>query len=297
MLLYGPIAAIDAMEHMLFLPYTHPDAAACLQAVDAQLAHPGPPIVQDWLDFDRLMARVWPASDRAWRADQFRLACHHQELVLREASCEQLAGALSHLALPPGYLDTPAIIPTFHTGSYRILGAWLAMQGIPFSLLVAGQVRQEQEAIYWRTLAPYLRQKADFAVLDADDPGVLFAMRSALTRGHCLLVYADGNVGGRSHTHRIRLGETWLRVPLGIGLLARLMAVPVQPIWTIREPDGLRFLLHTPYYGLTPAGQTREDRLGAARNCMDHLYGLFLRGLPVAPWQWECWYYLDELWG
>lgn len=282
------------MNHTLFLSYTHHDAERCLHRIDDQLNQPSADLFREWTDFSRHLALVWPGSTPEWRTNQFRLACYHQDLLIQEASCDELTKGLSKLGLPSGYLTKPAIIATFHVGSYRILGQWLALQRIPFSLLVSGAVKEAQEAIYWDTVSPHLRHETDFAVLNADDPGVLFAMRRSLGAGHCILAYLDGNVGGMSQSHLVNLGNLQFRVPLGIGFLAHLMDVPVFPIWTARVPDGLQLLLKAPYLPLQHRSRDKRDYISPAKLCLEMLFDQFFKDLSVAPWQWEGWFYLDD---
>lgn len=216
----------------------------------------------------------------------YRKAIYHQLCTIQEQSCAVLSAEMGRQALPTTLSRRPGIMATFHLGSYRLIGKWLAMQGIPFVLLVTKQVKNEQETLYRDVLRPYDPQRARFVLLDAESPRVLLELRKWVANGFFVLIYADGNSGsGRQDKHRsdVQFGKLRLSVRMGIPTIGRLLHLPIYPIYSLRSAGAVQLILHDPLDGGTTPGQV-----------MQRLYAGLYHHATACPEQWEGWFYLQD---
>lgn len=281
----------------IYFNYRNPKAAALQSRQRQQLSTPTKDLLTEWRRFAQNISAHFPDKDRNWMVWQFEQACYNQNLAVTEIHCPLLESILRSLAVPCGYFDRPGIITTFHYASYRILGKWLAAQGVPFRLLVASQVVEEQAAVFRRALSRCLTSEEAFGILDAEDPKILFKIRKTIQQGQMVLAYLDGNIGGerktdpqRRHSCPIPLRDGSIDVRIGVGYMASWLQVPVYPIWSIRDVHGLGFILHDPI----EATRSHNTATEAAVSMVKHVYGMFAESLIASPALWENWFFLDE---
>lgn len=204
---------------------------------------------------------------------------------------EQWAAQLRH---------QPAIICTYHTGSYRLINYLLAKAGVSFSLLVAsGAYRQEQQAMQtlYTSLAQQAGIKMDVELIDAEQPPALIQMTRAAKRGRSLLVYIDGNTGttvaGETYRNllQINFGLQHMAVRKGIAALAHRLGLPIHPVLCERSSDKHLPHGHCVAYHYLPDLQPRpnESQHDFADRATRTLYAQLATFVARQPEQWEGW--------
>ncbi|TDS06562.1 lysophospholipid acyltransferase family protein [Sphingobacterium paludis] len=270
--------------------YQYPAYDQIRSALDIRLLDPSPNLIAEWARFDPNIRLQFPGSDHNWRYWQFEQACFNQSLAIAESNCRLLEDRLSENVVPAGYFKNAGIIATFHFASYRIIGKWLAASSIKFVLLVSGDVKDSQEAIFHEQIAGCLQDSSAFYILNANDPRVILKIRTAIRQGYMVLIYVDGNVGGRKRKETITLLHSEIAVRSGVFDIAQMLGVPIYPIYADRGERSLMFNLVRPLSvcdGVAHGGNTGSA--GAHR-----LYGVIKDRLAAAPYLWENWFHLDE---
>ena len=228
----------------------------------------------------------------------FSRTCAHQALAMAEQGCPEQTVGLAAEPIPPSLTNTPGIIATYHLGSYRLIGRWLAAHHIPFTLVLATKVYRQQGATYQRIIRENAGKDFHFGLLDAEHPLALLHMKRALDAGHHLVVYLDGNTGaggkktlGR-HGCEVPFLHSRLRVRTGVAHLASMMQCPIYPIVNWRNNNtNSHFYSATPIV-VPPDSATRDQ---AAQNTMAQLYALLAEMVSRYPDQWEVWFYLHHM--
>ena len=270
--------------------YQHPAYDQIRSALEVKLLDPSPNLIADWDRFDTNIHLHFPSSDRNWRYWQFEQACFNQSLAIAESSCQLLEDSLSENVFPAGYFKNAGIIATFHFASYRIIGKWLAASSIKFVLVVSGEVKDSQETIFHEQIAGCLQDSSAFYILNANDPRVILKIRTAVRRGYMVLIYVDGNVGGSGRKETITLFHSKIAVRSGACDIARMLGVPLYPIYANRGEGTLMFNLADPLDGCDKGAQD----VNAGTAGMHSLYGAIKDSMLAAPYLWENWFHLDE---
>lgn len=203
--------------------------------------------------------------------------------------------------LPPEILRTlsrPGIIATFHTGPYRVLPMWLALKGRPVTVLVSGDVAENQGVQFdetYRYLCAQSALTAPYSCLVAEDPFVLRKMLRALDQGHYLVIYVDGHTGTGAVTKRKDtsvldfLGRP-LQIRTGVAELARISSAPIYPMMmkfdTVDKPT---IIAGQPYGFQNTARQPEE-----IHSVMKMLYSGLEIFLEEHAMQWEGWYHIHH---
>lgn len=195
-----------------------------------------------------------------------------------------------------GLPKQPAIIATFHMGSYRLLGQVLAKMGVKFSLLLATNIAIDQGETFRRSIhdigGPL---PTTFDIIDAESPAAGLKMLRSLGRGESLLAYVDGNTGAgnqQSKTIPVSFMNGTLHVRQGLPWLAYRAGVPLHVIHCLRKgPGRARFKL-----GVNPLpGNNGYTPIASdIQRAMQVLYADLAAHITDDPWQWECWLYLQH---
>lgn len=194
-----------------------------------------------------------------------------------------------------GLHSQPAVICTFHTGSYRLLGHVLAKMGVPFALLVASGIAVNQGDAFRQSYQSINQQAlAAFDIIDAESPAAALKMIRCLRRGVSLLTYVDGNTGAGSQqasTVPVPFMDGTLRVRQGLPWLALKAQVPLLTIHCLREETGrIVFKLGQDALEFQHDGPIE---LAPAR-AMQCIYSDLAAQIGDCPWQWENWLYLHR---
>lgn len=187
----------------------------------------------------------------------------------------------------------PAIVATFHTGPYHLVCGWLMRRRIPFSLVLSDDIARNKAAAYSALYAEATHGTGpadEFGLINAADPHCLLQMRSALRRGHLLVLYVDGNegVGGQTQL-RLDFMQGKLRVKTGAAYLSYLMRCPVYPVLCHWEGDNAQWKSAQP---IQPGAD--EPARAYIRRCMAGVYGLLSDTLAEYAPQWEGWGYVHH---
>ena len=194
-----------------------------------------------------------------------------------------------------GLHGRPAVICTFHTGSYRLLGHVLAKMGVPFVLLVASDIAANQGTAIceaFRTMG--YANESTFDIIEAESPAAALKMMRCLHRGVSLLTYADGNTGaGSQQTNTVPVSFMGgiLHVRQGLPWLALKANVPLLTIHCLREETG-RIVFRPGMDALESSGG--EHHASAPQRAMQCLYSDLAALIADCPWQWENWLYLHR---
>ncbi|MGV3761579.1 hypothetical protein [Parapedobacter sp.] len=252
--------------------------------------------------FDANLSNCFPHVNRADYPDIFmqmqlnrRLSFHDIELM-RFPELIRLSGwdvgwaaALRH---------EPAIVCTYHTGSYRLINVLLARAGVPFSLVVSGQALQHEQQELDRVYTDVMAQTGvalNMQLIDAEQPKALLQMARAIKSGRSLLVYVDGNTGttagGRDNRNLLGIdfGHRRLWVRVGLASLAHRLAIPIYPVRCQRAGTGMadnRGVLFEHLPAIVPAGLSAHRFAGEAT---DRLYQYLAASVENNPAQWEGW--------
>lgn len=186
-------------------------------------------------------------------------------------------------------VSDPGIICTFHTGSYRLIGQYLAYMNVPYTLLVSGDVSERENRI-----TSFLREQRDMddgrvEVIDLKAGNMLFSLAGVLKRNRNLLVYIDGNMGTGSEMHNmvsIPFLDMAMRVRTGIANLGYLYKKKLYPVIADRIDIGksvLKFLAPIRFEG--GSGNRKSFALQATRS----LYRILEEQVRKDPSQWEGW--------
>lgn len=194
-----------------------------------------------------------------------------------------------------GLRQRPAIISTFHTGSYRLLGHVLAKMGVPFALLVAADVASNQGNAFKESFKNQgYSNKPAFDIIEAESPASALKMMRCLRSGVSLLTYIDGNTGaGNQQTNTVPVSfmEGTLHVRQGLPWLACKVRVPLLTILCLREETGqIMFKMGSDI--VEPDG--RESVQLNPTQAMQRIYSDLAAHIANCPWQWENWLYLHR---
>lgn len=194
-----------------------------------------------------------------------------------------------------GLNEQPAIIATFHTGSYRLLGQVLAKMGVRFSLLLAADIAVDQGEVFRQSVQAIGGPPTAFDIIDAELPTAGLKMLRCLHRGESLLAYVDGNTGTgnqQSKTVSVSFMNGTLHVRQGLPWLAHRARVPLHVIHCLRQgPGRAKFELGKNPLAIFDAYTPNASHIQRATEI---LYSDLAARIADGPWQWECWLYLQR---
>lgn len=233
----------------------------------------------------------------------YREVLLHQQLSILDQCCYDVLNDISYEHLTEEIRDTlknkPAVICTFHTGSYRAINLFLTKNKIPYSLVIAGSVLRTQGALFtdlYKAL-PGDNKDGAFRMIDAEATGAGLQMLRTLKEGKCLLVYMDGNIGSGTDTAHnsnaclINFLHCRIFARKGIAFLAHAAGVPVLPVMSYRKSiTDIRLRFFDPIYP-----DKHIDRSIFAELVTQQLYKLAGIIIQAYPQQWEGWLYLHKV--
>ncbi|MGJ7030910.1 lysophospholipid acyltransferase family protein [Niabella hirudinis] len=231
----------------------------------------------------------------------FKEILFHQKLSLLEQGRKDILDNTEIKNLEPGTWNQlkrdPAIICTFHLGSYRLINLLLAEQGVSFSLVIAKSVLESQGASFTELFNQVSgRGNASFNVIDAEAPSAAIQMLRDLKKGNSLVIYIDGNTGSISNGVQ---KESYITVPFlnqqisvrrGVGFLAHASNRPVLPVICYR--NSLKSIVLHFFKAIAP--NENQSRDAFAYELITNLYGSFEPFIRRYPEQWEGWIYLHK---
>ncbi len=191
----------------------------------------------------------------------------------------------------------PAVICTFHLGSYRVLNLLLLKERIPFSLVVGKEV-MEQEGNHFNEVFKRVSKKLDVAcpdLINAEEPRSVLNMLSALKHGRSIVLYIDGNTGAGAGTSKNEnscvidfLGQQ-IYTRKGIAWMAHHAGVPIVVSVSVRrgwEAIGTKFF--------DPIYPELKDGNEFAQHTTQKIYDMVSPLISENPEQWEAWLYLHK---
>lgn len=226
--------------------------------------------------------------------EQFRHAVLNRQLSFlderfhREVSCRWVGDGGAVVA---GLLQRPAIVGTFHTGSYRLLVHELVRRKVPVALLVGRAVRQKQAGGYRDALAEAGYPASALSVIEAEHPAAGIQLIRALRRGRSVVGYLDGNLGSGMQPELLTVPflAAHMSVRIGLAWLAGRAGVPFIGVLCRRTCHGMvewqpRMLIE---------GAATHPRL-IAEGATRQLYRGLADMVAAEPWQWDNWLYVHE---
>lgn len=248
--------------------------------------------------FSANVLHFMPNSDPKEHIAAFKQVCLHQHLSWRDLDdCRYRQPLIK--GMEDSFIDrlknSPGIICTYHSGSYRLINKILAEAGVPFALLVNRAVLQQESDSFQKQYdraAPKFPQMLE--LIDAEEPTALIKMLRALKSGKNLLVYVDGNTGSSSNKENnvvVDFMAGKLSVRKGVAVLADLAKSPIYPIVCSRVD--LNEVVFEVQDAIVPS-LTNQRNVSHIQQTMQKLYRNLESVLEKDPFQWECWLYLHQ---
>ncbi len=194
----------------------------------------------------------------------------------------------------------PAIICTFHTGSYRLLNLLLVTLKVRYSLVIARTVVEQQGGVFaeaYNKITGQNGKDSGFSIIDAEDGGSGLKMLRNLKAGRCLVIYIDGNTGAGKTEEKndncctIEFLHQRLVVRKGIAHLSHTAQVPILPVYSYRRSlDDIRLRFLDPV--LPEPG---KDRSGFAQETTQTIFQMIAPVITRYPEQWETWLYIHKM--
>ncbi len=192
----------------------------------------------------------------------------------------------------------PAILCTFHYGSYRLINMVLATHAIPFALVVSSSVLAKQREGVQKLYTTYAANNAQttFKIIDAESPTSALQMLRAIKQGYSLVVYIDGNTGAGDPTFS---SSNCLTIPFlakaikarkGVATLSHIANVPILPLVSVWKHAGKSVL----YFGVRIEPAHCKDRENYVQRATTTLFSFIATYLHQDPGQWESLLYLHK---
>ncbi len=247
-----------------------------------------------YIRFATNLRRALPTRTDGQLQEQFRRAVLNRQLSF-------LVERFS-LAVPCGWNDggsivadlrrRPAVVGTFHSGSYRLLVHHLLRHHLPVALLVSRAVRQKQEDGYREALAAADLPQGALTIIEAEHPAAGIQLIRALRQGRSVVGYLDGNLGSGVQPHLLTVPflATRIRVRVGLAWLAVRAGVPFIGVLCRRTSRGAaaweaRYLTD---------GSISSVPRAMAEDATAQLYSWLADRVAAEPWQWDNWFYVHE---
>lgn len=193
--------------------------------------------------------------------------------------------------------NNPIVICTFHTGSYRLINLFLMQQKIPFSLVIAGKVMEQQGDKYrhlFQELSLNMGDELKFIEAESSTSGL--SMLKELKRGKSLVVYIDGNTGSGSISAQnnnhclVNFLEQGLFARKGAAFLSHISNCAMITVASYRKSiDDIRLRFSDIMYP-----DTNLDRNRFAEITTQKMYNEFAGIVARYPEQWEGWLYIHK---
>lgn len=193
--------------------------------------------------------------------------------------------------------SSPAIVCTYHTGSYRLLSYLLMEQHISIALLLASKVIQEQgEGMRAHATKIGKRNGTTCTLIDAEQPMAGLHILKALRQGTTVVAYIDGNTGALANGENanlttVRFLDKEMRVRVGLPQLARRAGAILCGVMALRNPDYTPLMTCTRF---VPPNHLGEEGCNADQHAMQLFYADLEKAVKGDPWLWENWFYLHE---
>ena len=195
--------------------------------------------------------------------------------------------------------NKPTIICTFHTGSYRILNLLLCRNKIPYSLVMANEIIQ-QEGELFHSLYNDLPENSlgeGLKIINAEAANVGLQMLRELKRGRSLVLYIDGNTGAGAATTKndnrcpVNFFHQQVFARKGIAYLAHTAGVPIITVASYRKSmENICIKFFDPIFP-----DRNQDRNLFAETTTQHIYNLVAPLIKAYPDQWEGWLYIHKV--
>ena len=191
--------------------------------------------------------------------------------------------------------DSPGVIATFHSGSFRMIGHYLAKNDIPFVLVVSKDgMQKETELVDFK----YDNKKIEhlgFNLINANDKNSLLRINRELREGKNILVYVDGNTGtGNDLTGRNLLSIPFLnqhiKVRAGAAFISYLSKSPIYPVVSTRQWKRVPCL---DFFSPILPNKERNRQIFIEQAIL-RIYKHLEKAVSKKPWQWESWLHLHE---
>lgn len=247
--------------------------------------------------FSTNLGLMMPQIPVANHVELFRRTVRNQCWAMEEENHVAAIDYLMHDEVKEAIADLrrqPAVICTFHTGSYRLLGHVLAQMGVPFALLVASDIASRQGQAFRESFKTHgYSNTPAFDIIEAESPASALKMMRYLRSGVSLLTYADGNTGAgnqQTNTLPVSFMEGTLHVRQGLPWLALKARVPLLTILCLRGETGrISFKM-----GSGALEFPHESIELASARAMQCIYSDLAAQITDCPWQWENWLYLHR---
>ncbi|WP_404274001.1 hypothetical protein [Olivibacter sp. EAT-5] len=191
--------------------------------------------------------------------------------------------------------NRPGVIATFHSGSFRMIGHYLAKNDIPFVLVVSKDGMQRETEL---VDSKYNSQKIEhlgFNLINANDKNSLLRINRELRDGKNILVYVDGNTGtGNDLTGRNLLSIPFLnqriKIRAGAAFISYISNTPIYPVVSTRQWKLV------PCLGFFPPILPNKERNRQIfiEQAISRIYKYLENAVSEKPWQWETWLHLHE---
>ncbi len=193
------------------------------------------------------------------------------------------------------------IICTYHTGSYRMLIAWLAKMNIKFCLVTEQRFIKTQGKKVQKLFSSVksqntlTRSKQDLIILDAENPGLFRQLISLIKMNYNIVFYIDGNTGALQHkvTREKLIAVSFLSsciyVRKGIAFLSCLTKTPILTV--LCKSTGItKNELHVEPIPHSSSG----DKKRYIKDSTKKMYSILENFVRVNPSQWEGWFYVHK---
>ncbi|GAA4792240.1 hypothetical protein GCM10023231_20240 [Olivibacter ginsenosidimutans] len=262
--------------------------------------HPYAPLSSLWYKFQVVSASFRNFLSLEYKAHEptFYRLLNNQKQAYAEQSLSGLPDNLKvrfHGYTLRDIKERPGIICTFHSGSFRMIGHYLAKNGIPFVLLVSKNGLQQENELVNRKYDERQRQMLGFDLIDANDRNSVLKISRELRNGKSILIYMDGNTGAGDETASHNLLSVpflnqRIRARAGAAFISYLASVPIYPVISTRQWTLVPCLDFFP-----PILPDKEmDRQVFVKKAVSHIYNYLEKAVKQKPWQWEAWLYLHE---
>ena len=194
--------------------------------------------------------------------------------------------------------NKPAIICTFHMGSYRILNLFLTKNKIPYSLVIGNDIVKQEGELFHSLYNDLPGSNADegFKIINAEAANVGLQMLRELKRGRTLLLYIDGNTGAGAATTKndnrcvVDFLHQQIFARKGIAYLAHTAQVPIVTVASYRNSwENIRLKFFDPIFP-----DTAKEKNLFAEETTQYIYDLVAPLIKAHPQQWEGWLYIHK---
>lgn len=189
----------------------------------------------------------------------------------------------------------PGVIATFHTGSFRLIGHYLAINQIPFTLVVSGNGLKREDSLVDTVYNTEQRETIGFDLIDANEKSCMLKICRALKEKRNVLIYVDGNTGVGEEIDNENLIEIpflgqQISIRTGASFAAGIANVPLYPVICRRRWHYTTMLEFKP--PIMPNHSLNRKEFAAAS--MSTIYRYLETIVKEKPWQWEGWLYLHH---